>query len=126
MCSFSSSCVSLQFSVNGLFSFGKPEERFFPSNFPTDNIIIAPFWADVDLRNGGGMVQYGLSRGSDQILEKEINDVTFNPTYYIFAKWINVGYYDRNKFTNRLMLVSFSDAVLCPVRWLVQGEKAEL
>jgi hypothetical protein len=68
---------------NGNVSFLLPLSQFTPSNFATGVglPIIAPFFADVDLR-GGGSITYG--------------NATYNGRAAFVADWLGVGYYDSN------------------------------
>lgn len=51
--------TSLYINNNGNLSFDAPYFSFSPLGFPVaDNFMIAPFWADVDTRSGGGAVYY--------------------------------------------------------------------
>jgi hypothetical protein len=70
-------------SENGAISFGSAVSAFDPAGFPEAVPMIAPFWANVDLRLGGGQVE--LARG--------VNPVTGNP--FVQVTWVDVGYYNR-------------------------------
>ncbi len=70
-------------SENGAISFGSPVSAFDLAGFPESIPMIAPFWADVDLRLGGGRVE--LSRGT--------NPLTGNP--FVQVTWVDVGFYNR-------------------------------
>jgi hypothetical protein len=69
---------------NGNLSFGGPNATYSPGGFPDPtNVMVAPFWGDVDTRNtASGVVYYKIT-----------------PTYAII-QWKNVGYY--NMEVNRL------------------------
>ncbi|MCB0791282.1 MAG: gliding motility-associated C-terminal domain-containing protein [Flavobacteriales bacterium] len=66
-------------NINGNVSFGTYYGTFSSTGFPFNNYtMVAPFWADVDLRGGGlgnNIVQYKVT-----------------PTA-LFVNWTNVGYY---------------------------------
>jgi hypothetical protein len=70
-------------SENGAISFGAPVATFSPAGFPQPVPMIAPFWANVDLRLGGGYVE--LARGT--------NPVSGNP--FVQVNWVDVGFYNR-------------------------------
>lgn len=65
---------------NGNISFGAPYGSFSSTSFPsTAYQMIAPFWADIDTRNGaGGIVYYQLT------------------STHLIVRWNNVGYYSLN------------------------------
>lgn len=68
-------------NINGSVSFSAPVGTFSSSAFPTNGpSLVAPFWADVDLRGGGpnqNKVQYKVT-----------------PTA-LYVNWTNVGYYNQ-------------------------------
>lgn len=101
----------LQVSTNGQISVDETEKMFIPRRFPTNNIIIAPFWADADTREGGGVVSYGITRVTSQISKAEdqiaaiFPDTPFTPDYLFIATWDNVGYFNRSDPLNIITLV---------------------
>lgn len=67
-------------NINGNLSFGDPNPVYSSTGFPTASAaMVAPFWADADLR--------GVGEGVNQVHYK----VTFSAMY---VSWSNVGYYD--------------------------------
>ena len=76
---------SCYINTNGNISFGHPLTGYAASGFPAgpggvdgDTVLVAPFWADVDL--GGSGVN--------------VNRVRFKVTpHALYVNWINVGYY---------------------------------
>ena len=73
---------------------------FTPRVFPTDGVLIAPFWADVDTR-GIGSIYYRLTsnqtllnRFSMDISSFFAGQVTFSPQILFIATWFEVGYYN--------------------------------
>ena len=107
----------LQINNNGLLSFEDSVTSYSAQPFPitasqfepvTKNIIIAPYWADVDTRTAGsGAVWYRqtanstlLERARQEVIEifllyPEIDGETYNPTTLIIATWDKVGFYNR-------------------------------
>lgn len=68
---------------NGNVSFLTPFGTYSSAAFPNSNFkMVAPFWADVDTRNGGGTVKYKLT-----------------PTA-LYVNWTDVGYF--NQQTDKL------------------------
>lgn len=72
---------------------------FTPRVFPTNGVLIAPFWADVDTR-GIGSIYYRLTsnqtlldRLSMDISSSFADQVTFSPQILFIATWIEVGYF---------------------------------
>ncbi|MFN3875614.1 MAG: nidogen-like domain-containing protein, partial [Flavobacteriales bacterium] len=66
-------------NINGNLSFGQPYATFSPAGFPVNNFpMVAPFWADVDLRGPGA---------NNNIVRYKVT-----PTA-LYVNWINVGYY---------------------------------
>ena len=104
----------VQINNNGLLSFETPVPDYTPRDFPIkaeDSVrgvgvaFIAPFWADVDTRDGHGTVFF-RSTTSDTTLAL-IKDVVsssragadlaarFNPKWALVATWEEVGYYEK-------------------------------
>ena len=92
--------------------------------------FIAPFWADVDTREGLGTVFY--RNVTDQETLSQIKKIVsnskagfrlaarFNPKWALIATWEEVGYYDRkgDKVSRRVVhshakWLSNSEALLC-------------
>ncbi|MBS1938917.1 MAG: gliding motility-associated C-terminal domain-containing protein [Bacteroidetes bacterium] len=73
-------------NINGNISFGAPISTYSSNAFPGNgNVMVAPFWADVDLRGGAAgqnVVQYKLTSNA------------------LYVNWTNVGYY--NSRTDKL------------------------
>lgn len=124
-------CYCLQVSTNGLVSVDVPVQDYRPRLFPTNDILVAPFWADVDTSNDTGIVSFGVTNSRTQLSRAEgqiaaaFPDVVFKITlvYLFVATWDSVGYYRRktdlvrspkNKynFTSPAVLI----AVLSPAR----------
>ena len=54
---------SLQVGTNGLISFGSSYNSFANQPFPgsvSSNYLVAPFWDDVDIRGGNGIISYEI------------------------------------------------------------------
>jgi hypothetical protein len=77
---------SLFVNNNGNTTFNGPLSGFTPQPIVNNGVpMIAPFWADVDTRNGSNTTQYGaISAGDTQI--------GGHPAFCV--NWINVGYYN--------------------------------
>jgi hypothetical protein len=82
---------------NGNITFNGPLFSFTPSTFPsTGNAIVAPFWADVDTRNGNGQVLYKI-------------------TTAVYINWVEVGYFSMHGDkinTFQLIITNSSDPVI--------------
>lgn len=89
---------SLYINNNGNISFGSAYGTFSSNPFPDPTyIMIAPFWGDVDTRNGGGVVYYKINPGN------------------IIIKWEAVGYYALHTDkvnTFQLILTDGNDTIL--------------
>ena len=78
-------------------SFGSPFTAWSTAELPIDSTIVAPYWADIDLSDGDGLVNYTVllqSNGSSYIdmvdrffKEKGIGRT---PTMILVAQWLNV------------------------------------
>lgn len=108
----SSSAIPLPFSVclygqtynqiyinnNGNVTFDNPMGTFSATAFPsTGDAIVAPFWGDVDTRNGLGQVLYKITPSA------------------VYVNWVDVGYYSthgdkRNTF--QLILTDGADPAI--------------
>ena len=95
-------CLNSQVTTNGLLSLNETVDiyTFTPVPFPTNEVRIAPFWADADTTDGLGNVYYRLT--IDQALRNEaaqiINNAfmsSFMPQYLVIVTWFEVGYYEQ-------------------------------
>ena len=108
----------MQINNNGLLSFEGPVTSYSSQPFPiaasqfepaTKNIIIAPYWADVDTRTAGSGAVWYRQTANSTLLGRARQEVTeilrlfpekdvqaFNPTLLVIATWDKVGYYNRN------------------------------
>jgi hypothetical protein len=69
---------SLYININGNVSFNEPYWEYSSTGFPINDFkMVAPFWADVDLR-GAGEIWYKINANS------------------IYINWVGVGYYNSN------------------------------
>ena len=108
---------------NGIISFRKPPAFFYGSGpFPLPRyVLIAPFYGDVDTRNGGETwytKQVSTDNATLERVKKDIKDVfsgdfdTFSPKYVIIATWYRVGYLKkRNDKVNTFQCVITTDGV---------------
>ena len=78
-------------------SFGSPFTDWSTAELPIDSTIVAPYWADIDLSVGEGLVNYIVllqSNGScyidvvDRFLEEK--GINRRPTMILVAQWLNV------------------------------------
>jgi len=88
---------SLYINVNGNITFGAPYSAYSPSGFPSTSVpaMVAPFWADVDLRgtgNGVNNVYVKLEPGK------------------IIVQWVQVGFYNENVDPRNTFQVVLTDA----------------
>ena len=90
----------LQVSTNGILSFGSNFTRFNPVPFPfTSPPLIAPFWADFDLRRGGDV--YYRQTAQRDILEQiaffgsRAGGFQFQPTLAFIVTWDGVPAFNR-------------------------------
>lgn len=78
-CMYGNSYTQLYINNNGNVTFGNSLSTFSSTAFPsTGNLIIAPFWADVDTRAGNGQVLYKIT-----------------PTA-LYVNWKDVGYFSQH------------------------------
>uniref|UniRef100_A0A1X7UL16 Sushi domain-containing protein n=1 Tax=Amphimedon queenslandica TaxID=400682 RepID=A0A1X7UL16_AMPQE len=88
---------------NGLLSFHQAVDGYTSDPFPLPQTLIAPFWADVDTRNGAGVVYYRETTAS-AIVSKVAQDVqlafpgqpSFTAKSVVIVTWYRVGYYEEN------------------------------
>jgi len=97
-CLYGDNYTSLYINNNGNVSFGAPYGTFSSFPFPDPTyVMVAPFWGDVDTRNGLGQVVYKIYPNA------------------IYVNWVNVGYFNvhgdkRNTF--QLILTDGTDALV--------------
>ena len=86
-------------ATNGLLSLNESVVSFTPVPFPTAEVRIAPFWADVDTTGGLGNVFYRLTTDQTllnqaaQIINNAFMSSSFVPQYLAIVTWFEVGYY---------------------------------
>ena len=93
----------MQINNNGLLSFYAAHIAHTSEPFPLPQTLIAPFWADVDTRNGAGVVYYRETTSS-AIVSKVAQDVQlafpdqppFTAKSVVIVTWYQVGYYEEN------------------------------
>lgn len=100
----------MQVNTNGLISVARRETLFAPRPFPTNNVIIAPFWGDADTTRAG-TVFYGttrnsstLARAAEQIRAVFSDHASFSPSYLFITTWDEVGYFSRKSDLVRLQI----------------------
>ena len=94
---------TFQVGDNGIISLESTYNPNAPISFPLNfRYIIAPYWADVDLR-GAGQVYYRqttdpalLHRAADQIQAAFPTSQNQTITSLLIVTWDSVGYYDSN------------------------------
>ena len=85
----------LQVNANGVLSFRGPFSSFFPNPFPVFSVpLIAPFWADHDLRFSGDLFyRYSTEQSLLDEVGSNISDafqVSFRPSVLFIATWSGV------------------------------------
>ena len=92
-----------QVNTNGIISFATESLSFESDTFPLNGDkfrIVAPYWADVDLWEGGE-VFYRVSSTNAKLLQQASDDVTsvysdlkgFQAKWILVATWYNVPFY---------------------------------
>ena len=91
--------IHIQISSNGLISFGSRFTSYVPKLFPIQSDVIAPYWADIDLRNDG-VIKYATVTRSHPTLSclldltndliEELENAKFNATWVLVARWMDV------------------------------------
>ena len=91
--------IHMQIMSNGLITFGSRFGSHIPQSFPISFNVIAPYWGDIDLTNKG-VVRYATVTHSHSTLSclldltndliEEIENVEFNATWVLVARWIDV------------------------------------
>ena len=101
---------SLQVNANGVISFRRVFFQHWTSPFPldSDDILIAPFWDDIDIRDSG-QIFYRFS--NDLILlsrfQSDINDGSgFSPVSLFIATWDRVAAYNGDEVGDRFQFTS--------------------
>ena len=78
--------LSFQACSNGFFSFSRRYCSYVP-NFGVTHDIVAPYWSDIDFRNGiGGF----LATVHDSSATDDISTKLFNQTRHFLRKYVNV------------------------------------
>ncbi|XP_069105864.1 protein mesh-like [Argopecten irradians] len=120
---FNSQHDSLYVNTNGAISFLGTLSQYTPESFPLSNSrrIIAPFWADVDIRNGG-TVWYRettdssiLQRATDEVRLYYPSQTSFRADWVFVATWDNVAFYGSGG-------TSLSVSIFAKYQRLISGE----
>ena len=84
-------------------SFGSSYTAYIPRVLPIGPIIVAPYWTDIDLTNGEGLVNYTVllqSNGSsyidmvDRFLKER--EIAISSTMILVAQWFSVCQHPAN------------------------------
>ena len=92
-------CRLFQVSTNGAVSFGAAMTSYTSEAFPIANKIITPFWADVDINNGGDICYRESSSTADiskatQIIRSLYPTLTsFSAKAVFVATWKDVHFF---------------------------------
>lgn len=125
------SACNCQVGTNGIISFEEPWYFWYPQTFPTtssrtrDRFVVAPFWADHDIRLEGEVTYqtyYFLDRDSNAALEyvsafiRNQSDAaeSFSGRWMLVAQWTDVHPYphgDQFYFTLTPSYQNFTDSV---------------
>ncbi|XP_077869987.1 sushi domain-containing protein 2-like [Saccoglossus kowalevskii] len=100
---------SLWVNTNGIVSFIMEIQQFTPEPFPLGNNwrVVAPFWADVDTRNGGNVFWRQttdakiLERAARDVITNVVDQPHFNAIWALIATWDNVGFYGGSSNTSK-------------------------
>ncbi|XP_063960929.1 uncharacterized protein LOC129268173 isoform X2 [Lytechinus pictus] len=116
---FGTTIHQLYVNVNGLLSATAPVSTFIPSPFPSQGVgYIAPFWADVDITEGGNIYyRQMMDPAEDDITSLEINRiicqtfrVQFEANWIFVVTWDAVAYYgSTSSITNTFQNAIASD-----------------
>ena len=94
--------ILLKVATDGVIGFGSSASfGNIPREFPVDQILIAPFWGDVDTRISGSITFEEINNtASLQTAATYIQNAfpgydTFFPHLLVVITWSDVGYYDR-------------------------------
>ena len=97
-----------QVGTNGVISFSRPFYYWYPYPFPGFSYlrrfhVVAPYWADHDIRREGSVLYETFERGrspNDDLMLSRVNDYLnrsmssdFSGTFMILAKWNGVHPY---------------------------------
>ena len=105
MCVCSYVCMLSQVNDNGVISFDRPynvRAPLLPFPLRGNNMIIAPYWADVDIRGTGNIyfrqtndtsLHARATREIRAAFPRSLNNEISN---LLIATWDRVGYHDRN------------------------------
>ncbi|XP_041472236.1 uncharacterized protein LOC121421557 [Lytechinus variegatus] len=116
---FGTTINEIYLNVNGLLSTTEPVSNFIPLPFPLLGVgYIAPFWADVDITEGGNIYyRQIMNPAEDDIVSLEINRIIcqvfrvhFKANWIFVVTWDAVAYYEStSSITNTFQNVIASD-----------------
>ena len=83
----------LKVGTNGILTFGAGVSTYTPRAFPASSTpLLAPYWGDVDVRNGG-VIRWGFLSASDRTNAARLVHRTWNPSNAFAALWDDVASY---------------------------------
>ena len=112
-------------NTNGAISFERTVSQYTPQPFPLgDNrVLVAPFWADVDIRQRGKVsYQEIVNPVSDEFIRAKTEITTafnkqakFTPTWLFITTWDKVPFYDDTRSTSKVIAktLSFASKLFC-------------
>ena len=116
--------LSFQACSNGFFSFSRRYCAYVP-NFGVAHDVIAPYWSDIDFRNGigGFLATVHESSAKDHIsiklfnqtrhfLRKYVNVTDFSPTTVILGTWYKGTPYPSYNYLGRSKVIYLVEPVL--------------
>jgi hypothetical protein len=114
---FTSTHTSMVVNTNGNITFSGPVSRYTPSAFPVaSQPMIAPFWADVDIRSGSTctMETDGGGDGTGACRNPSDNGVWWHlESGRIIVTWHRVGYYKCHTDRRMNFQLLLTDASVC-------------
>ena len=91
--------LCFQINTNGIISVNQSFLHYQPQLFPNGSrYLVAPFWADVDIRGEVGNISYQVSTGSPALdtvntIISDEESITFTGHWMIVAEWDEVPAY---------------------------------
>ena len=128
---------SLQVNTNGVISFLVQVSQYTPDTFPLDGNrrLVAPFWADVDTRNGGDVFYREttdpslLQQATDHVTATYVDQQNFRATWLFIATWNEVAFYgasDINSFKVRTVDLYFHFENIYTKGWCISPPPTEI
>ena len=102
-----------------MISFGSNFTEYITRPFPIDDLVVAPYWDDIDLEITGE-VRYSLLSDVESSLLQQVNyflennqSLEFNASWILIAQWIDTCPYENNTCKSEMVSIIMNKLYFC-------------